>query len=66
MEVQDAEGNVVTTSTASVEVAITSGEGGTLGGPTTVDAADGVAAYEDLTLAGTVGEKELLGIELLL
>ena len=56
VEVQDAGGNRVTTSSASVSVAIgTNPGGGTLGGTATVVAVNGVGTFSDLTIdrAGT-------------
>ncbi|HWO89198.1 MAG TPA: S8 family serine peptidase [Gemmatimonadales bacterium] len=53
MTVQDAQGNTVTSSTASVTLAITSGTGTTgavLGGTLTRAAASGVATFNDLTI----------------
>jgi hypothetical protein len=55
VEILDASGNRVTTSTASVTVAIQSGAGGSLGGTMTLAAVSGVATFTNLTLAGTVG-----------
>ncbi|MEE9905819.1 MAG: DUF1566 domain-containing protein [Chlorobium sp.] len=55
IEVQDASGNVVTSSTATVSVAIKSGTGGTLGGTKSVTASNGVATFSGLSLAGTAG-----------
>jgi alpha-tubulin suppressor-like RCC1 family protein len=53
VSVQDAQGNTVTSSTASITVAITSGTGTTgavLGGTATVTAISGVATFANLTL----------------
>ena len=58
--IRDSAGNTVTTSTASVTVAIGSGAGGTLGGTKTVSAVGGVATFSGLTLAGTVGTNYVL------
>jgi hypothetical protein len=56
VEILDAFGNVVTTCTAAVKVALANNPGGaTLGGTTTVNAVSGVATFNNLTLnvAGT-------------
>lgn len=58
IEIRDAAGNVVTTSTASVTVAIASG-GGTLGGTTAVNAVGGVATFAGLSISGTPGDRTL-------
>ena len=58
--IQDAQGNTVTGSSASVAVSIGSGSGGTLGGTTTVSAVNGVATFSNLTLSGTVGTNYIL------
>ncbi len=51
VSIEDASGNVVTASTASVTVSIMSNPGGaTLGGTTTVDASSGVATFSGITL----------------
>lgn len=57
IEVRDASGNVVTTSSATITASIASG-GGTLGGTTTVNAVSGVAAFS-LSIAGAVGPRVL-------
>ena len=55
IQIQDANGNVVTTDSATVvTVAIKSGAGGTLGGTLTATASSGVATFSGVTLAGTV------------
>ena len=52
VEVQDASGDRVSSSSASVSIALENNPGGaTLGGETTVAASDGVAEFDDLTLA---------------
>ena len=58
IEIRDAAGNVVTTSIASVTVAIASG-GGTLGGTTSVTAVGGVATFVGLSISGTPGDRTL-------
>jgi hypothetical protein len=58
VEVHDAAGNVVVTSTTSVTVAIASG-GGTLGGTATVAAVAGVATFGDLGVTGLVGARTM-------
>jgi hypothetical protein len=55
VRIQDSGGNTVTSSSATVTVAIQSGAGGTLGGTLTVTAVNGVATFTNLTLAGVVG-----------
>ena len=61
VEVQDAEGNTVTTdNTTQVTVAIQSGAGGTVGGTTTVTAVSGVVTFANVTLAGTIGVNYVL------
>jgi Protein of unknown function (DUF1566)/Invasin, domain 3 len=55
VKITDANGNTVTSGTASMSVTIASGTGGTLGGTTTVSAVNGVATFTNLALAGTVG-----------
>ena len=52
VEIRDAAGNVVTTSTASVTVAIASGTGA-VAGTTTVSAVNGVATFSTLKLNGS-------------
>ncbi|HSE66355.1 MAG TPA: Ig-like domain-containing protein, partial [Gemmatimonadales bacterium] len=60
VRLQDAMGNPVRQSNVPVTAAITSG-GGILGGTTTVGTnSSGVAAYTDLVLSGSVGERTLL------
>jgi hypothetical protein len=54
VQVQDAGGNVVTTSSASIAMAIgTNPGGGTLSGTTPVNAASGVATFSDLSINKT-------------
>jgi hypothetical protein len=54
VQVQDAGGNVVTTSSASIAMAIgTNPNGGTLSGTTPVAAASGVATFSDLSINKT-------------
>jgi hypothetical protein len=48
--IEDADGNVVTTATNPVTLALTAGTG--LGGTLTVTPQNGVAAFSDLTLSG--------------
>ncbi|NRP12188.1 hypothetical protein XMD517_000949 [Aliiroseovarius sp. xm-d-517] len=61
LQVQDAQGNVVTgDSSTQVTVSIGSGAGGTLGGTQTVTASNGVITFTDLTFAGTTGENYTL------
>ena len=53
MEIQDAQGNVVTSdSTTQVTVTISAGTGGALGGTQTVTAANGLVSFTDLSLTG--------------
>ncbi len=56
VEIQDASGNLVTSSAAEVTVAMT---GGTLTGTKTVTAANGVATFDGLGKYGMVGSKTL-------
>ena len=60
VEIQNAKGNTITTSTVPVSVTIQSGIGGTLGGTTTVNAVNGIAKFSNLTLKGLVGEPYVL------
>ena len=55
VQVEDANGNVVTTSTASIALALNGPAGGTLSGTTPVNAATGVASFTNLSInkAGT-------------
>ncbi len=53
VQVQDAQGNLVTSSSATVTV--TSSAGSTIGGTTSLAASSGVATFTNLTLAGTAG-----------
>ena len=54
--IRDWTGQISTSEIPPVTVAIKSGEGGTLGGgTTTVDAINGVASFNNLTLSGIVG-----------
>jgi len=55
VEIKDASGNRVTSSTASVTVAIQSGADGTLGGTVTAAAVNGLVTFTNVTLTGTVG-----------
>ena len=57
--IQDSAGNVVTTATDSVSVAVQTGNG-TLSGTTSVNAVNGVATFTDLTLADMVGASSTL------
>jgi len=59
VRVQDAQGNTVTSSTATVAVELV-GEGGTLSGPQTINASGGVATFSGLTLTGVVGTSYVL------
>ncbi len=58
VRVQDANGNPVTTSTASVTASVTSG-GGSLLGTATVNAIAGVVTFTNLAVAGTAGSKTI-------
>ena len=58
IEVRDAAGNPIVTSTASVTVAIATG-GGTLAGSATVAAVAGVASFTDLGVTGLIGARTL-------
>lgn len=58
IQVQDANGNLVTSSTAPVIATIASG-GGAVAGITTVNAAGGIATFSDLSVSGTVGARTL-------
>jgi hypothetical protein len=58
VEIRDAAGNVVTSSTLAVSVTIASG-GGTLTGTTTATAAAGVATFANLAISGLVGPRTL-------
>lgn len=58
LELQDAAGNVVTSSTTFVTAAIATG-GGTLGGTLTVAAASGVVTFTDLRISGVAGTRTL-------
>ena len=55
MQVEDANGNLVTGSSAAVTVAVTPSASGTLGGTLTVNAVNGVATFSGVTLSGLVG-----------
>ena len=58
VEIRDAAGNLVTSSTAAVTVALATG-GGSLGGTLTVPAVGGVATFTGLTVSGIVGPRTL-------
>lgn len=58
VQIQDANSNPVTTSTASVTAVISSGSG-TINGTTTVAAVNGVATFTNLSIAGSAGAKTL-------
>ncbi len=58
VEIRDAAGNVVTTSTASVTATIAAG-GGTLTGTATVSAVAGVATFSGLGVTGVAGDRTL-------
>jgi sugar lactone lactonase YvrE len=58
VEVRDAAGNLVTTSTAGVTAAISQG-GGTLSGAMQVNAAGGIASFTGLAITGTIGARTL-------
>jgi hypothetical protein len=60
VQIRDAQGNLVTTSTATVSVAIFSGTNGTLLGLVDVSAVGGVVTFTDLRLEGTLGEPYVL------
>ncbi|NBO63883.1 MAG: hypothetical protein EBU88_03335, partial [Acidobacteria bacterium] len=55
VEIRDAQGNKVSGSTMPITASITVGGGGILGGQTTVSAVDGIATFNDLSLAGVIG-----------
>jgi hypothetical protein len=59
VEIRDAAGNVVTSSSATVTVAIATG-GGSLGGSVTASAAGGVATFTGLIIFGTAGPRTLV------
>ena len=64
LAIKDAQGNLVTTDNSSqITVAIQSGNGGTLGGTTTVTAVNGVASFSNLSLSGTTGTNYVVGHE---
>ena len=58
IELQDAAGNLVTSSTTFVTAAIASG-GGTLSGTATLAAVAGVVAFTDLRISGSAGTRTL-------
>ena len=58
--IQNAMGNTITSSTVPVSVTIQSGNGGTLGGTTTVEAVNGIATFSNITLKGLIGENYVL------
>ncbi|NDD63680.1 MAG: hypothetical protein EBZ36_06855 [Acidobacteria bacterium] len=58
--IRDAQGNPVASSNIPVTVTVQSGTGGVLGGPTTVNAQNGVATFSGLTLTGLVGTNYVL------
>lgn len=58
VEIRDAAGNLVTSSTAAVTVAIATG-GGSLNGTLTVPAVGGVATFAGLAIFGVVGPRTL-------
>jgi hypothetical protein len=58
VEIQDAAGNLVTSSQTFVAVAITSGSG-TLGGTLSVASVGGVATFTDLRVSGSAGPRVL-------
>jgi hypothetical protein len=58
VEIRDAGGNLVTSSTASITATIAATDG-TLGGTTTVSAVGGVATFSGLTITGVAGTKTL-------
>jgi hypothetical protein len=62
--IRDWTGQISTSEIPPVTVAIKSGEGGTLGGTTTVDAINGVASFNNLTLSGIVGIDYVLRLQL--
>ena len=59
VEVRDAAGNVVPSSTLAVTATLGSG-GGTLAGATTVNAVGGVATFGSLVITGTIGPRTLM------
>lgn len=58
VEVRDAAGNLVISSTVSITVALASG-GGALSGATTVSAVGGVATFAGLSITGLIGARTL-------
>lgn len=58
VELRDAAGNVVTSGSAAVTAALASG-GGAMAGTATVSTTNGVAAFTDLSITGTVGARTL-------
>ena len=58
IEVRDAAGNLVSTASTAVTVAVASG-GGTLAGTVTATAVAGIASYTDLAITGLVGARTL-------
>jgi len=59
VEILDAAGNVVTTSTIGVTASLASGSG-SLGGVSVLNATQGVVSYADLNVTGTIGARTLL------
>ena len=58
IEIQDAAGNIVTSSSTTVTAVIASG-GGTLGGTANATAVGGVVTFTDLRISGNVGARTL-------
>ena len=63
VEIRDASNQKVTTSTAQVEIVISSGNGGTLGGTTRINAVNGTATFTDLTFSGIDNEPYVFGFK---
>jgi hypothetical protein len=55
LEIQDAQGNRVSDSSAAVTASLSAGADGQLSGSLTIDAVAGLASFTDLSLAGRVG-----------
>lgn len=56
VEIRDASDQLVTTSTAQVEISIASGNGGLLGGTTRINAVNGIATFTNVTFSGLQNE----------
>jgi hypothetical protein len=61
VEIRDASNQLVTGSTAQVQIVLSTGTGGSIGGTTMIQAVNGVATFTDLTFTSAAGQSYTFG-----